>query len=46
MPFVMGGALGVTALGFRFALARSRPLFASAFSLPTRKDIDVNLIAV
>ena len=45
LAFVMGGALGVTALGYRFVLRRSGPLMAQAFALPTRRDIDMPLLA-
>jgi len=44
LAFVMGGALGVTALGYRFALARPTPVLAESFHLPTKKDIDVRLV--
>lgn len=42
--FVMGGAVGVNILFFRFILKRERPLLSQSFSLPTAKDIDKNLI--
>ena len=42
--FVMGGALIVTAIGFRLVLSRSHPLLAGGFSLPTKRDIDVRLL--
>ena len=42
--FVLGGAVGVTLIAFRFVLRRSRPLLAPRFVLPTRKDIDRPLI--
>ena len=44
LMFVMGGAVTVTLIAFRFVL-RGQPLLASAFSLPTRKDIDARLLA-
>ncbi|WP_029058215.1 DUF6691 family protein [Stappia stellulata] len=44
LAFVMGGALIVTAIGFRLVLSRSHPLLAGGFSLPTRHDIDVRLL--
>ncbi len=40
---VMGGAVAVTLLGFRFVLRRTGPLLGS-FDLPTRKDIDIPLL--
>ena len=42
--FVLGGAVTVTVIAFRFVLRRSHPLFADKFSLPTRKDIDLPLL--
>jgi uncharacterized membrane protein YedE/YeeE len=42
--FVLGGAVGVTVIAFRFVLRLPRPIFASKFYLPTRKDIDLPLI--
>lgn len=42
--FVLGGAVGVTAIAFRFVLRQPTPVFASKFHLPTRKDIDWRLI--
>ena len=32
--FVLGGAVGVTVIAFRFVLRRSRPLFADQFLVP------------
>ena len=42
--FVLGGAVAVTAIAFRFVLRLPRPFFADKFYLPTRKDIDLPLI--
>jgi uncharacterized membrane protein YedE/YeeE len=42
--FVLGGAVGVTVISFRFVLGLSHPLFSSNFYLPTAKQIDVPLI--
>ncbi len=42
--FVMGGAVCVTLVAFRFVL-RGKPLLAAAFSLPTRRDVDPRLLA-
>lgn len=42
--FVLGGAMGVTVIAFRFVLRRSTPLLAGKFYLPTRKDIDWRLV--
>ncbi|WP_375264434.1 DUF6691 family protein [Planktotalea sp.] len=44
LAFVMGGALSVTALGYRFVLKRPSPMLASSFQLPTRRDLDMPLI--
>ena len=42
--FVLGGAVGVTIIAFRFVLRLPQPIFADKFYLPTRKDIDLPLI--
>lgn len=44
LAFVMGGAVLVTIISFRFVLKRSHPIFGNRFYLPTRKDIDRNLL--
>jgi uncharacterized membrane protein YedE/YeeE len=44
LAFVMGAALGVSALGYQIARRRGSPLLASAFSLPTRHEIDPELL--
>ncbi len=41
--FVMGGAVCVTLVSFRFVL-RGRPLLASSFSLPAQRDVDPRLL--
>ncbi len=43
--FVMGGAVTVYMAGYRLVTKAPRPLFADRFRLPTRKDIDVRLLA-
>ena len=43
LAFVMGGAVLVTLVSFRFIL-RASPLLAPHFSLPTRRDIDSRLL--
>lgn len=43
--FVLGGAVAVTVIAFRFVLRRDRPLFGSRFFLPSRRDIDGPLLA-
>lgn len=42
---VMAGAVGVTLAAFRVVEKRARPFFAEVFVLPTRKDIDLPLVA-
>lgn len=44
LAFVMGSALIVTALGYRFVLKRKAPVFADRFQVPTRTDLDTRLI--
>lgn len=45
LAFVMGGALIVTAIGYAFVLKRKAPIFDRLFHLPTRRDLDVPLVA-
>jgi hypothetical protein len=45
LALVMAAALVITAVGYRLTLRRRSPLFAPSFSLPTRKDFDLRLIA-
>ena len=45
LVFVMGGALVTTMIGYRILFgARSAPLFEPKFYLPTRRDIDPQLV--
>lgn len=44
LAFVMGAGLVVTIIGYRLVFRRAAPLFADAFSLPTRTDIDARLL--
>jgi uncharacterized membrane protein YedE/YeeE len=44
LAFVMAGGVVVTALGYAVVLRRERPIFEAAFSLPTRRDIDLPLL--
>lgn len=44
LAFVMGGAVVVTFVGYRLVLARPRPLFDTAFHVPTTKDVDATLL--
>ena len=45
LGFVMAGALGVTALGYRFVLKRTRPVLDSKFHLPASRSVDLPLVA-
>ena len=45
LAFVMGGALAVTAAGYRVVLGRQRPVFDASFHLPTARRIDLPLVA-
>ncbi|ADZ72679.1 YeeE/YedE family protein [Polymorphum gilvum] len=45
LAFVMGGALVVTAIGYRLAFRMPHPLLSNRFAIPTRKDIDVRLLS-
>lgn len=45
LAFVMGGALAVTAVGYRLAFGRERPLFDDAYRLPPTSQIDLPLVA-
>lgn len=42
--FVLGGAVAVTVIAFRFVLRMPHPVFAEKFRLPTKQDIDLPLI--
>ena len=44
LAFVMGGALFVTFIGYRYVLKRPSPLMAPSFLIPTRNDLDLPLI--
>ncbi|NBN65678.1 YeeE/YedE family protein [Microvirga tunisiensis] len=44
LAFVMGGALMVTAIGYRLVFRTGQPLLAPRFLVPTRKDLDLRLI--
>lgn len=45
LAFVMGGALAVTAIGYRLVLKRPRPVLDTAFHLPTKRKLDTPLLA-
>jgi uncharacterized membrane protein YedE/YeeE len=44
LAFVMGGALVVTAAGYRIVFGRERPIFEGRFVLPTARNLDARLI--
>lgn len=44
LAFVMGGALAVTAVGYRLVWRRAKPLFGSTFQIPSNTRIDGKLI--
>ena len=44
LAFVMGGAVIVMAIAWRFQPRMAHPLFAEKFALPDRTDLDVRLI--
>lgn len=45
LAFVMAGAVAVTFAGFRVVLARSQPIFAERFHLPTRHELDLRILS-
>ena len=45
LAFVMGGAVVVTAMGYRLAFQQAAPLFEEHFHVPTAPAIDARLIA-
>ncbi|MCF2904118.1 YeeE/YedE family protein [Octadecabacter sp. CECT 8868] len=44
LAFVMGGAVVVAFIGYRFVLKRPAPIMSERFMLPTRSDLDAKLI--
>lgn len=44
LAFVMAGAVIVNFFGFRLVTQRPKPFFAEGFSVPTRADIDRDLL--
>ncbi len=44
LAFVMGGALLVTAIGYRVVFCFDRPLLDTSFSLPATTDLDMKLV--
>lgn len=45
LAFVMGGALLVTAIGYRFVLRRAKPVCEARFHLPANRKLDMPLLA-
>jgi len=45
LAFVMGGAVGVTAIAFPLVLRRGRPLFEGGFRLAELRHLDARLVA-
>lgn len=45
LMFVMAGAIAVHFVAYRLVKRRSSPLLTPTFSLPTRRDLDVKLLA-
>lgn len=43
LAFVMGGALLVTAIGYRLVWTQERPVFADRFQVPGNRNIDTRL---
>ncbi|MFA5957286.1 DUF6691 family protein [Hyphomicrobium sp.] len=43
LAFVMGGAVIVTAIGYRLAFRREKPMLDTRFRVPTSRQIDRNL---
>lgn len=44
LALVMGGAVLVTVVAFRFVLRQKRPLLDEGFSIPTKNDVDGRLL--
>ena len=44
LAFVMGGAVAITLISFRFVLKREGPIWGDRFMIPTRRDLDPRLI--
>jgi uncharacterized membrane protein YedE/YeeE len=42
--YVMAGAVAVSAIGYRVARRRGRPILAPRLEIPTRRDVDLRLI--
>jgi uncharacterized membrane protein YedE/YeeE len=46
LAFVLGGAVGVSALGYRLSRRVVKPAFAARFDIPANRRIDFRLLAV
>jgi hypothetical protein len=44
LAFVLAGAAGMSALGYRLSRRMGHPLYAPRFDLPTRADVDARLL--
>ncbi|WP_085316653.1 DUF6691 family protein [Derxia lacustris] len=44
LAFVLGGAVAVTVVAFRFVLRRAAPIWAERFHLPTASAVDRRLV--
>jgi uncharacterized protein len=44
LAFVLAGAVGVAAVGYRLVMARERPLLDAMFHLPTARGVDAPLV--
>lgn len=44
LMFVLGGAVVTNFIGYRLVFKRTAPIYAEAFQLPTRQDLDARLI--
>ncbi len=44
LAFVMGGAIAVHFLAYRLVPKLERPIWGSAWALPTRRDVDLRLV--
>jgi hypothetical protein len=44
LALVMGGALAVSAVAYALTRKRAKPLFADAFALPTKRELDARLL--
>jgi uncharacterized membrane protein YedE/YeeE len=45
LAFVMAGAVAVTFTGYRLVLRRAQPLFGERFHLPTKRELDIRILA-